>query len=179
MSVLAREKVVIKDACILIDLLDLDLLAQFYELNLTVITRPEVLAEIQNQKDQILPYIESGKLVIDDDDELESALAIIETNRGLSITDATVLVTARRLEAVVLSSDKSLRNESNRQGLEVRGMLWILEELLNAAVLSLDEVLEKLRLYPEVNDRAPRSEIASLVNRLQEQAASNNAPKEN
>lgn len=169
MSTSVKIKVVIKDACILFDLLDLGLLANFYELGLTVITRPEVLAEItdENQFQQIKPYIESGDLLIDSIDGLEKFMAIMETNPGLSFTDAAVLETASRRDATILSSDKSLRNESNRRGIPVRGLLWILEELHNQNVLPLEVILTKLVLYAEVNKRAPKSEINNLVERLQ------------
>lgn len=181
MSALAKVEVVIKDACILFDLLDLELLGSFYELKLMVITRPEVLAEItdEDQLGQLQPYIDSGNLQIDGVDVLEIAMAIVETNPGLSLTDAAVLETASRREATILSSDKSLRNESTRRGIAVRGLLWVLEELFNEGVLPSEVVLEKLALYPEVNRRAPKTEIASLVTRLQKQAADgNSAPEE-
>lgn len=173
MSASAKTEMVVKDACILFDLLDLELMPSFYELKLTVITRPEVLAEItdENQLRQIQPYIESGHLQIDSVDVLETLMGIVETNPGLSLTDAAVLETASRREAAILSSDKSLRNESIRRGITVRGLLWILEELFIQGVLPLEVVLEKLALYPEVNKRAPKTEIANLVSRLQKQDA--------
>lgn len=169
MSASVKVEVVIKDACILFDLLDLELLANFYQLKLTVITRPEVIAEItdEHQLRQIQPYIDNGNLQIDGVDALETLIAIMEANPGLSLTDAAVLETATRRDAAILSSDKSLRNESTRRGITVRGLLWVLEELFNQGVLTLDAVLEKLTLYPEVNKRAPKSEITGLINRLQ------------
>lgn len=165
MSASAKVDVVIKDACILFDLLDLDLLAHFYQLKLTVMTRPEVLAEItdETQLGQIQPYIDNGNLQIDGVDVLETAMAIIETNPGLSLTDAVVLETASRREATILSSDKSLRNESTRRGIAVRGLLWVLEELFNQEIISKFKLIEKLQEYPTINKRAPRTEIESII----------------
>ena len=169
MSASAKVEVVIKDACILFDLLDLDLLTDFYQLQLIVITRPEVLAEITDEAQlaKIQPYLDSGNLQIDEVDVLEAAMAIMETNPGLSLTDAAVLEIAARREATILSTDKSLRNESTRRGIAVRGLLWALEELYREGVLPLEVVVKKLSLYPEVNKRAPKAEIAGLIARLQ------------
>ncbi len=79
MSASAKVEVIIKDACILFDLLDLGLLASFYELKLMVITTPEVLAEItdESQLCQIQPYIDKGNLQIDRFGVFETVLAIV------------------------------------------------------------------------------------------------------
>ncbi|TDH18248.1 hypothetical protein EXU57_24020 [Segetibacter sp. 3557_3] len=160
-----KVEVVIKDACILFDLFDLNLLANFYELKLTVVTREEVLAEVtdKNQLQQIQLFIEKGSLQIDNIDALDTYLSILETNPGLSLTDAAVLEAATRRGATILSSDKSLRNESTRRGITVRGLLWILEEMFRQEIISKDVLIEKLQLYTTVNLRAPRVEVENLI----------------
>lgn len=165
---MAKVEVVIKDACILFDLLDLGLLSSFYQLGLTVITTPEVLAEItdESQLQEIQPYIDNGDLQIDYFGVFDIIRAIVDGNPGLSLTDAAVLEAATRREAAILSSDKSLRNESARRGLTVKGLLWVLEELYNQQVLTLEAVLEKLSIYPEINKRAPKTEIINLITKL-------------
>lgn len=168
MSVSVKVEIVIKDACILFDLLDLGLLSDFYRLKFIVITTPEVIAEIvdEEQLSEIQPYIDNGHLQIDQFGVFEHILAIVESNPGLSLTDAAVLEVATRREAAILSSDKSLRNESVRRGITVKGLLWIIEELYKQEILSLEVTIEKLLLYPEVNKRAPKSEISNLIAKL-------------
>jgi rRNA maturation endonuclease Nob1 len=165
MSVSAKIEVVIKDACILFDLIDLDLLGSFYQLNLIVKTTPQVIAEITDtdQLSQVTVYIDNGKLQIDDSGDHAEHSEIVDKNPGLSLTDASVLDLATRLNATVLSSDKSLRNESQRRGLTVRGVLWIVEELHCKQILTLEAMLEKLKAYPEMNRWAPRSHIDALI----------------
>jgi predicted nucleic acid-binding protein len=158
-------EIVIKDACILFDLIDLGLLASFYQLNLIVVTTPEVLAEITDgaQLSQVTMYIDSGRLQIDSSGLFDEHRQIVEKNPGLSLTDAAVLDLATRRKATVLSSDKSLRNESQRRGLTVRGLLWILEELHLQQILTVEAMLEKLKTYPEMNKWAPKSHIEALI----------------
>lgn len=170
MSASVNVEVVIKDACILFDLIDLGLLDCFYQLRLTVITTPEVLAEVtdDNQSLQIQHHIDNGNLHIDTFGVWETILEIVENSPGLSLTDAAVLEAATRRDAAILSSDKSLRNESNRRGIPVKGLLWVLEELYRQGILTLNVAIEKLKAYPEVNKRAPKSEIERLIQKLSE-----------
>jgi rRNA maturation endonuclease Nob1 len=165
MAVSAKIEVVIKDACILFDLIDLDLLGCFYQLNLNVLTTPDVIAEItdENQRLQVNLYIDNGQLQIDESGDLADQREIVDKNPGLSLADASVLDLATRRKATVLSSDKSLRKESQRRGLTVRGVLWIVEELHLQQILSLEVMLEKLKAYPEINRWAPKSHIETLI----------------
>jgi rRNA-processing protein FCF1 len=165
MSVSAKVEIVIKDACILFDLIDLSLLPSFYQLPLVVVTTPQVLAEITDEAQftEINTYVESGQLQIDSFGLLETITSIIDTKPGLSFTDASVIEVAIRRDAVILSSDKSLRNESTRRGIIVHGLLWVLEELFNQDIITLNALVEKLEAYPNVNKRAPKIEIENLL----------------
>ncbi len=168
MSVSAKIEVIIKDACIFFDLIDLDMMDVFYKLELIVITTPEVINEIEDpaQLSIIQQYIDTGSLQLDKTAELMAVLGIIETNPGLNLADAAVLDVATRRKASVLSADKSLRNESARRGLTVRGLLWVIEELWRKEILTIDQALKKLALYPQVNCRAPKKEIEILIAKL-------------
>lgn len=165
MSALPNGQVVIKDACIFFDLMDLGLLSHFYKLKLTVITTPQVLDEItdESQLTEVADYIEKGQLQVDAFGQLDVMMSITNSNPGLSFTDASVLEVASRRNATVLSSDKSLRNESARQGIPVRGFLWIMEELFLQSVIEQSLLVDKLKAYPEVNKRAPRAELENLI----------------
>lgn len=161
----AKIEVVIKDACIFFDLIDLRLLSNFYQLPLTVITTPQVLAEITDdaQLNEINIYLESGQLQIDKFGQRNTIDSIYESNSRLSFTDASILETALRRNAAVLSSDNSLRKESSRQGLTVHGLLWVLEELYKQDLIELDGLLSKLEEYPKINQWAPKTEIENLI----------------
>ncbi len=167
MSVSNKIEIVIKDACILFDLIDLGLLPSFYQLQLIVITTPQVLDEIINETQlaEVTTYLESGQLQVDHFGLFENLALITETNPGLSFTDASVLEAATRRDAAILSSDRSLRNESSRRGIPVHGLLWVLEELYNRKVIDLVTLIEKLKEYPTINHRAPKSEIENLLRR--------------
>ncbi len=170
MSVSIKD-VVIKDACILFDLIDMGLMDSFYKLDLTVVTTPEVIDEItdETQRTEVNRYISTGALQIDEFGVFETIASIIAANPGLSFTDGSVIELATRRNAAILSSDKSLRNESERRQLTVRGMLWILLELHRQEIITREVLLKKLDLYPAINKRAPKTEIEKLIKKLTEQ----------
>lgn len=157
-------EIVIKDACILFDLIDLGLLPSFYQLPLIVVTTPQVMAEITDeiQLVEINAYLESGQLQLDYLGQFETIALITGANAGLSFADASVLEVATRRNAAILSSDKSLRNESSRRGITVRGLLWVLEELYNQEIIELKILIEKLEAYLIINKWAPKIEIENL-----------------
>lgn len=164
----ARKDIVIQDACILFDLIDLGLIAPFFSLELTVMTTPQVVIEVTDD-DQLhvtREFIENGTLIVDGTGGLTEIQEILGKNSGLSFADSSVLELAIRVNGAVLSSDLKLRNATARSGLTVRGILWVVEELHASKLLSKTEALEKLSLYEKINDRAPRSEIRILIERI-------------
>ncbi|MCC6461373.1 MAG: hypothetical protein IT260_12940 [Saprospiraceae bacterium] len=167
MSVSSKEEIVIKDACIFFDLIDLGLLSSFYRLPFEVVTTLQVLGEITDeiQFAEVNSFIEMGHLQIDNFGLFETIALITETNKGISYVDASVLEAATRRNAAILSSDKSLRNESKRRDIVVHGLLWVLEELYNKEIISLDALLDKLEAYPIINNRAPKEEVEKLISK--------------
>ena len=163
-----KTEIVIKDACILFDLIDLDILDHFYQLELIVFTSPQVIEEISNESQlkTINYYVENKKLLIDAFGNFEIIQELFNINPGLSFTDCSVLELAIRKRATILSSDKSLRNESQRRNIPVKGVLWILEELYLKGHLSKEQIINKITKYPEFNKRAPIKETAKLIERL-------------
>lgn len=163
-----KKQIVIKDACILFDLVDLNLLEDFFQLELIAFTTPQVIGEITNEEqwETISKFIDSGKLQIDTYGEFEVIAGIYDEHPGLSIPDSSVLELAIRKEAIIYSSDGSLRKISVKKNLIVRGILWVVEELHNKEFLSKDIAIEKLNIYQTINQRAPMKEINNLINRF-------------
>ena len=172
-----KKDIAIKDACILFDLVDLNLLEDFFQLELIVFTTPQVIGEITNnaQLGEINKQINKGKLVIDSNGDFNEIFNIYNEFPGLSVADSSVLELAKRRNAIVFSSDGSLRKISTRQNLVVRGILWIIEEMCNKNLITVVEALEKIEGYISINQRpAPKLEIEKLINRLKGKLINNN-----
>ncbi len=163
-------EIVIQDTCILFDLVDLTLLKYFFQLELMVHTTPQVISEIQteNYKKEIEEHINNGSLNVEKKGTLDAILKIYQEFAALSLADSSVLECAIRKNAVIFSSDGSLRKISKRKEVVVRGTLWIIEELHSKKMITKEIAIEKLKLYSVVNGRAPIKDINNLISKLKE-----------
>lgn len=166
-----NNKIVIKDSCILFDLIDLQLTDYFFELDIYVNTTQHVIEEITDKAQQIEinKYITNGKLIVDSKGSFESIQTIFNDCKGLSLADCSVLELTIRLNGIILSSDKSLRNESEKRKFTVHGILWIIEKLCDKNIITREVAINKLEIYPKINDRAPKIEIESLIKTLKQE----------
>lgn len=148
-----KVKVAITDACIFIDLYDLELTNSFFNLDLEVHTTSAVLYELYSEQKQILKAYQSvAKLTVHNLQEQD----FIEIHSGeypksLSETDKSVLYIANKINACVLSSDKTLRNCAKNKSVEYHGMIWIFDKFVEASVLTKKEAANKLMQLIETN----------------------------
>ena len=161
--------ILINDSCVLFDLYDLGLLQDFFRLGYKFYTTPQVIMEItdDDQLTEIQQYIDSGELNIDSKGTLDSIQSLYNHYPGLSYTDSSVLELTIRINGILLSSDKGLRNITKRQNIQVRGVLWIIEKMVDVEVLSVHLAIDKLQAYPKINLRAPQNEINKFIEFLQ------------
>jgi rRNA-processing protein FCF1 len=163
-----KREIVIKDACILFDLVDLNLLEAFFQLEVDAFTTSQVIGEITNEQqwDAVSKFIINGKLRIDDNGTLKAITKISDEYPGLSLPDSSVLELAIRKNAIVYSSDGSLRKASAKEGITVRGIIWIIAELHTLELITNESAIAKLNLYEAINQRAPIKEIKALLDKL-------------
>lgn len=139
-------KIAVTDACIFIDLYDLGLVNAFFQLELEIHTTTSVYFELYSEQQQILKAYQSvGRLILHNLKE-EDFLQIQSESypRSLSETDKSVLHVANKLNACVLSSDKTVRNCAKNKDIEYHGMIWIFDKLVEAALLSKKQMVIKL-----------------------------------
>ncbi|GAB1473166.1 hypothetical protein MASR2M69_06070 [Bacteroidota bacterium] len=66
-------------------------------------------------------------------------------------SDKSVLFLAEKVDAMILSSDKVVRNCAKRRSIEYHGMLWVFDKLVEHKLLSFSEAAEKLELLIRSN----------------------------
>jgi len=138
--------IAVTDANIFIDLFELDLLSLFFKLDLTIYTTQEVLLECdRNQREQLQVFITNQKLVvqsISNEEILE--MENMNFNRGLSEPDKSVLFVAKNQNGMVISGDKLIRKWCQKNQIEVHGILWVLDKMNQAQLITSEEAIEKL-----------------------------------
>jgi hypothetical protein len=83
-------KIIVNDANILIDLVDIKILPYFFQLKFEFHTTAIILDELfEEQKEALFPYIETGQLSVDNitEEDLMEILMIRATNPNLSEQD--------------------------------------------------------------------------------------------
>lgn len=146
-------KVAVTDACIFIDLFDLDLVNAFFQLEIDIHTTTSVYFELFVEQQQVLiTYQSIAKLLIHnlkEDDYLQ--IQSEPYPKSLSQTDKSVLHIAKRLNACVLSSDKTVRNFAKNKGIEYHGMIWVFDMLVESAILTNFDAAIKLQQLVTTN----------------------------
>lgn len=146
-------KIAITDACIFIDLHELELTSELFSLNLDIHTSTDVYNELHSHQREVLKaFISGSKLTVHRISEEErQTIFNSKLPKSLSETDKTVLFLAAKLKAFVLSSDKTVRKSAKSQSIDYHGMLWILDQLVEKSILTKTQALEKLQYLFSVN----------------------------
>lgn len=147
-------QIAVTDACIFIDLIELEIISEFFKLDIELHTSVDVVNELYPEQKQILKaYQSGGQLTIHnlDSDHIEK-MKSIPFPRGLSQEDKTVIWLALLLEnAIVLSSDKLVREFANKQSLNYHGIFWIFDQLVEQNILSKELGASKLKMLLKIN----------------------------
>lgn len=148
-----KVKIVVTDANIFIDLYDLGLTKSFFNLELEIHTTSAVLYELYSEQQEILQAYQSvGRLEVHNLKE-QDFIEIYNENypKSLSEADKSVLHVANKINACVLSSDKTLRNCAKNKEIEYHGMIWIFDKFVETATLTPKEAKAKLNQLIDAN----------------------------
>jgi len=139
-------KLAVTDACIFIDLIELQLTAEFFGLPIEIHTSLDVYNELYNDQKEILKaYRLFGKLSVHNiTSEEKLKIQGEKFPRALSDNDKTVIFLADKLQATVISSDKAVRNYAKSKAIEYHGMLWIFDRLVEAKLLNPTDAISKI-----------------------------------
>lgn len=146
------------DANILIDLIKLRLLKQFFDLKFSFHITKQVFKELYpNQQNALNSYVNCGELHVDiippeQFDQIETIQIKIPL---LSFEDISSFFKAIELSAILLTSDNKLRKYAETNGLTVHGHLWIFDEMVKAktinSLLAHNKLIELKRINTKLN----------------------------
>lgn len=137
-------QLLISDANILIDLEEGELLSQLFTLPYQF-TVPDILYfdELEAQHAHLLCMgLELAEL---SPSTLLYAMELIGRVSGPGRNDCFALALARQEKCPLLSGDEALRKAAVQEAVEVKGTLWVVEELVRNAVITVDQAHEAYR----------------------------------
>jgi predicted nucleic acid-binding protein len=154
---------VVNDACLLIDLIDIDLFDEFLQLGFQAYVTTSVLAKLDDPeyKSPVMDGVRSGALEIysltsKDQDEIT---ALMETySSRLSEPDCSCLHLAMKIKATILTCEKILTSTARDLKLKVHGSLWVLDQLIASSVITNKTARRKLEKLMSINPRLPKKE---------------------
>lgn len=160
--------VTIHDTNILIDIIELELLGEFFNLDFKFHTTDFVLNEISQtfQKQEIKKFQSEFMIKTFDSSSLIKLADIHNTYKTLSIEDISVMELATEIDGILCTGDKALKTIARLRGVEVHGVLWIISQLVQQGVLSKDVAVIKLQKLKTINIRLPNSLIDKAIKNL-------------
>jgi predicted nucleic acid-binding protein len=98
-------------------------------------------------------------------DQLIEAAQVQAADGRLSVGDCAALITARDLGLTLLTGDQRLRKRAEDVSVAVHGVLWILDQIETADLLTAPELAGALRRILLEGARLPNSECEVRFNR--------------
>ena len=109
-------------------------------------------------------FIASGQLeVIDLNGSQVSLIYTRYSEVRVSVADKSVLVVAEEIGATLLTGDMKVRREGYSRNLDVRGILWIYDELINKSVISYFNAVESLESMLQQGSWLPDTEVTKRL----------------
>jgi len=160
-------RLLIHDANVLIDLLDIGLLSEAMALPCVMETTDLVQHEIIDaEQTRALSECISKRLLAVLSSSIEQMSKITEmqsTSPQLTLADCSVVFHAQVRKGIVLSGDGRLRKEADRRRLEVHSTPWLLNLMVAEKSLPPRAAIEKLERLMGINRRLPHRECLKLI----------------
>lgn len=156
-------EIVINDTNVFIDLITAELLDKFFLLPIEVHTTDFIIHEITEDEQQeiVQQLIDDNKLKIRTFD-FEELIVISDYNNEtpkLSIPDCSVMHYAIDTKYTLLSGDGLLRKIAKSKGATVKGVLYILDSLVEHEIITPITAAEKLQRLVDNETRLPPKEV--------------------
>lgn len=156
-------RLLINDANILIDIINIDLVAKFLALNFELKTTDFVFAELLPEQQRLLKSEKLQIIVSTETEDIIGIYQLLNSTRGLSFEDCSVWYYTKKFNGVMLTGDGSLRKKVIHSGLEVRGIIFLIEEMKKQQLISKQLAIDKLEVLIKINPRLPENEIKTLI----------------
>ncbi len=153
------------DASVFLDIISIDILHIFFS-EFTNVQIPDVVyAEISNetQQLQIDRYKNSYLIIPFSPAELQNIQSISHLYSGLSFADCSLIFLAQKEDRLLLTSDRALRKVAGKYGIEVHGIVWILETLIRTRGITKVQAIEKAKAIIRINPRAPQEVLEERI----------------
>lgn len=159
-------RIAVKDASILIDLAEGDLLGLWFRLEIETHTTDLVLREVKQEAQwrRVSPFVDAKLLQVHATAAAEiGAVVAFSQAHGISLPDASGVFLARRLQACLLTGDRRLRRTAQIEEIETHGLLWIMDQLVGRGVLAKVDAAHRLEKMIAGGSRLPPADCEARL----------------
>lgn len=159
-------KVVVNDANVIIDLLSVDLIDEFFLLPYEFHISDFIFHEITRPgEERLAGFIDRGVLNLRTftAQEILEIKTIRQRIPAFSLSDSSCIWLSINLQAVLLTGEKKMRRIAEAYGLEAHGTFWIFEEMRAADLIGGSKASSRLEKLLEINSKLPRSDADKLI----------------
>jgi rRNA-processing protein FCF1 len=156
-------KLLINDANILIDIVKLDIVEAFLSLDFNLHTTDFVFSELKKSQQESLTSANLQIIKTESLDDFTGIMMLMNSHIGLSFEDCSVWHYAIKMNGVLISGDGLLRKKARISGVEVRGIIFIMEEIKVQEKLPCGDCIQKLEELKSINERLPKLEMDKLI----------------
>jgi rRNA-processing protein FCF1 len=161
-------KVLINDANILIDLVKLELLEVFSNLDFELYSTDFVIEELnRTERKEIDVLIFDNKLSVIETElfnDFKGIDSILARTSGLSFEDCSVWYYSKKMNGILLTGDGKLRKQARKDNIDVRGIIYIFDKLIEQELISYGEAIIKMKYLTQINVRLPIEIINKRLN---------------
>ena len=152
------------DANVLIDLNRGGILSRLFDLPCQFAAPDSVLDELVEPDRRLLQDMGLGRVELTFD-QLVEAMAMSTAEAHLSLGDCSALIAARDAQVTLLTGDAALRRLAEQAGVAMHGVLWVLDELESAGLLTGSGLAVSLRQMLDEGARLPVDECEQRLTR--------------
>ena len=156
-------KLLINDANILIDIVKLDLVEAFLQLEFEMHTTDFVFSELEERQQNFFLNEKLNIITTEKTEDYTQIFKLQSLHKGLSFEDCSVWHYAKQLKGILITGDGKLRKNASHAGIVVKGIIYIIEEIKIQNLLSIEDCIEKLKELKKLNNRLPHNEIDKRV----------------
>lgn len=161
-------QIIVSDTSCLVDIRKASLLKAFARMPYNILI-PDVLFEEEflkfSERDKSL-LLDNGVYIVEIPAEgVAEAQALYIQNPALTLNDCFAYVVARQHEdSILLTGDSGLRTLAQNSGIEVHGVLWVLDEFYKYELASVKKIYTTLLQFEE--DKTVHLPIRALRSRI-------------
>jgi len=122
-----------------------------------------VFAELNDQQQESISSEKLKIITTENQQDFTSIMVLLNAHKGLSFEDCSVWHYTQKLKGTLITGDGILRKKVTNAGLDVKGVIYILEEIKSQNKLPVNICIEKLEELKRINDRLPKHEIDKRI----------------